>query len=223
MIQPFETIFAVPLDCNECIDSVSKSIYELNGITKVDANLNNQLVLVEGTAAPSMIISAIQTTGRDAILRGSGKPNSAAVVILETFDDSASSPVRGLARIVQVSSTISIVDTGVRGLAAGRYSAAFHERGDVTDGMASTGAVWRRLGDFSVGDDGTGSAVFECDIKVWEIVGRSLVVSGGPGGKAVFGVVARSAGIWENEKTVCACSGQTIWEERKEVVGKGMM
>lgn len=31
---------------------------------------------VEGTAAPSAIVDALQASGRDAILRGSGKSNS---------------------------------------------------------------------------------------------------------------------------------------------------
>jgi copper chaperone for superoxide dismutase len=46
------------------------------GISKVDANLKEQLVSIEGTAPPSAIVAAIQDTGRDAILRGSGKSNS---------------------------------------------------------------------------------------------------------------------------------------------------
>jgi hypothetical protein len=33
-------------------------------------------VSIEGSAAPSAIVEAIQSTGRDAILRGSGKSNS---------------------------------------------------------------------------------------------------------------------------------------------------
>jgi copper chaperone for superoxide dismutase len=46
------------------------------GIRKVTANLKDQLVSIEGTAAPSAIVEAIQSTGRDAILRGSGKSDS---------------------------------------------------------------------------------------------------------------------------------------------------
>lgn len=46
------------------------------GIEKISANLKEQLVTVEGNAAPSAIVEAIQNTGRDAILRGSGKTNS---------------------------------------------------------------------------------------------------------------------------------------------------
>lgn len=46
------------------------------GIKKVEANLKDQMVFIEGTAPPSSIVSAIQGTGRDAILRGSGTSNS---------------------------------------------------------------------------------------------------------------------------------------------------
>ncbi len=45
-------------------------------MTTVAANLEQQLVSVEGTAAPSAIVASIQSTGRDAILRGSGAADS---------------------------------------------------------------------------------------------------------------------------------------------------
>lgn len=46
------------------------------GIHNVQANLQDQLISVEGTAAPSKIVAAIQDTGRDAVLRGTGKAES---------------------------------------------------------------------------------------------------------------------------------------------------
>jgi copper chaperone for superoxide dismutase len=49
---------------------------EIPGIHKVSGDLKNQLISIEGNASPSAIVQAIQDTGRDAILRGSGKPNS---------------------------------------------------------------------------------------------------------------------------------------------------
>lgn len=39
----------------------------------------------------------------------------------------------------------------------------------------------------------------------------------------IVGVIARSAGVWDNEKMVCSCSGKNVWEERKEQVSKGML
>lgn len=60
------------------------------GIEKITADLKEQLVSIEGSAAPSAIVEAIQSTGRDAILRGSGKSNSTSAVV-----SCVSSPLRG--------------------------------------------------------------------------------------------------------------------------------
>ena len=91
-IPPFETTFAVPMTCEACIKDIKGSLSQLSGthfanvklcnynlragINKITANLEDQLVSIEGTAAPSAIVAAIEATGRDAILRGSGKSNS---------------------------------------------------------------------------------------------------------------------------------------------------
>lgn len=37
------------MTCDSCVKSVSDSLYSLEGITKVDVNLKDQLVAVEGT------------------------------------------------------------------------------------------------------------------------------------------------------------------------------
>lgn len=100
--------------------------------------------------------------------------------------------------------------------------------------------------------DGRGKVVEEIKWGVAEMVGRGIVVerndddsnnrgcgvndiatqrqsSGGGGeteqgvGTVVVGVVARSAGAWENSKVVCSCSGKTVWEEREEMVSKGIV
>lgn len=84
------------MTCESCIKDITGSLYKLSGIQKVDANLKDQLVSIEGTGsshemspltciehspdfasvAPSAIVAAIQSTGRDAILRGSGGSDS---------------------------------------------------------------------------------------------------------------------------------------------------
>lgn len=71
-----QTVFAVPLSCEGCIKSVSTSLYDVPGISSVKADLDSQLVSVVGTAPPSQIVAAIEATGKDAILRGSGKSDS---------------------------------------------------------------------------------------------------------------------------------------------------
>lgn len=84
------------MTCDGCVKDISGSLNKVEGmvsmgymlcvcicvanacvgVRKVDADLKNQLVFVEGVASPSSIVSAIQDTGRDAILRGSGTSNS---------------------------------------------------------------------------------------------------------------------------------------------------
>ncbi|KAF2398350.1 Cu,Zn superoxide dismutase-like protein [Trichodelitschia bisporula] len=242
-IPPFQTTFAVHLSCEDCIKDVSSSLFKLSGIKSVNADLQSQLVAVEGTAAPSAVVAAIQSTGRDAILRGSGAPNSAAVCILETHSTSVKDPVRGLVRIVQVAPTLSIFDVGIRGVSPGTYFATIRESGDISAGPESTGKVWEAvqeakglrtpsrgiLGTLEVGKDGVGSVFLDKPVRVWELVGRSIVVSKQRGQfdqedpDTLVGVIARSAGVWENDKTVCSCTGKTVWEERKEQVDRGML
>ncbi|OTB07153.1 hypothetical protein M426DRAFT_318175 [Hypoxylon sp. CI-4A] len=262
---PFQTLFAVPMTCDGCVKSVSDALYSLEGITKVDANLKDQLVAVEGTAAPSAIVSAIESTGRDAILRGSGSSNGAAVCILETYhrnekggdslvpasDPEASTEgsgasdreVRGLARMVQVSPTTTLVDLTIRGVTPGTYAASIREYGDLKLGATSTGPVWAGgsgttqprgiLGTVQVGQTGRAAVFLDHPFQVWEVIGHAMVVSRQQDGitdaglendeNTVVGVIARSAGMWDNDKTVCSCSGKTLWEERKDEVRKGMI
>ncbi|EMR72755.1 putative superoxide dismutase 1 copper chaperone protein [Eutypa lata UCREL1] len=271
---PFQTLFAVPMTCDSCVKSVSDALYSLDGITNVDVSLKDQLVTVEGTAAPSTIVSTIEETGRDAILRGSGSsntdadpprqcPTDAAVAILETYHHSqqggdelvpASAPeaattesgfedrhVRGLARIVQVSPETTLLDLTVRGVVPGVYSASIREYGDLKYGATSTGPIWiggsstaqprGLLGTLTVGKDGRGAVFLDHPFQVWEVIGHAIVVSSQEEGKGdlkndentIVGVVARSAGVWDNDKTVCSCTGKTLWQERKDEVKKGMI
>lgn len=243
MIEPFQATFQVPITCERCIEDISKPLYEIDGIKKVEANLKEQLVLVEGTAAPSAIVAAIQSTGRDAILRGSGQANSASVCILETHA-SVSNSIRGLARMVQVSKSFTLIDLTINGLSPGQYWATIRETGDVSRGPASTGGIWEALkqkvqgseeprgvfGTVDVDASGKGSVFLDRPVAVWEMIGRSMVVSKTKEGPfkqddpdTLVGVIARSAGVWDNDKMVCSCSGKNVWEERKEQVSKGIV
>lgn len=44
-----QTLFAVPMTCEGCVKDISNSLYKLDGISKVEANLADQLVRIEGT------------------------------------------------------------------------------------------------------------------------------------------------------------------------------
>ncbi|KAK4226093.1 superoxide dismutase [Podospora fimiseda] len=249
---PFQTLFAVPMHCESCANDISSALHKLQGITKVEPNVKEQLVTIEGTAPPSAIVEVIQATGRDAILRGSGTSNSAAVSILETYyhrhlseAQPSATPtgawvnqrlVRGLARLVQVSPTKTVIDLTVRGLPAGKYTASIREYGNLAAGATSTGPVWAegrgKLGEITIDDQGKGAVFLSSDFAVWEAIGHALLVTSTEekdGGElkndegTAVGIIARSAGVWDNDKTVCSCTGKTLWEERRDEVGKGML
>ncbi|PNY26716.1 Superoxide dismutase 1 copper chaperone [Tolypocladium capitatum] len=219
----FQTLFAVPLSCDGCVKAVSDQLYKLRGITKVEGHIEDQLISVEGS-----------------VLLG------AAVSILETFadrverqDENQDREVRGLARMVQVNSERTLVDLTIRGVAPGTYRATIREYGDLKGGVTSTGRVWSGgekeakgfLGRIEVGKDGRGAAFVDHAFQVWEIIGHAMVLTKQDEGthplqndeNTVVGVVARSAGMWDNDKTVCSCTGKTLWEERKDEVKKGLL
>lgn len=84
--------------------------------------------------------------------------------------------------------------------------------------------------DFDINSEGEGRFVGEVEWCVGDIIGRGMLVAPdseegkGEGEGVVVGVVARSAGVWENErKVVCSCSGMTVWEERDGMRRMGIL
>lgn len=147
--------------------------------------------------------------------------------------------------MVQVASNTTVIDLSIRGLSSGKYYATVREAGDISLGPESTGSVWESAqakregsasmargiwGTLDIGKGGMGSVFLDKPIQIWELIGRGIVVSRRDDQPldredvdTLVGVVARSAGIWENDKMVCSCSGKTVWEERKDVVKQGML
>jgi copper chaperone for superoxide dismutase len=126
--------------------------------------------------------------------------------------DSPHQDVRGLARIVQLQSTPprTFVEITMASYPPGLYDIVVRETGNLTNGVASAGRIIRVLGKVQVDERGWGEWFGEVEnLEVWKVVGHALSVD------QVAGVVARSAGVWDNMKKVCACSGRTIWEEHQ--------
>lgn len=204
------------------------------------------LVTTEGSIPPSEIVKAIQSTGRDAIIRGTGKPNSAAVCILESFDPKDfQQPVKGLARIVSVSQNDLFIDLTVNGLPKGTYYPSIRSSGNLSQGALSTGSLFYQLqpvevelpstlsttinalGATVVEQDGlfSGQSFLHAKLSIDDLIGRSVILSklkDEVTSDSLCGVIARSAGVWENDKQVCTCSGKTVWQERTDALNKGI-
>ncbi|SCV05701.1 LANO_0H13278g1_1 [Lachancea nothofagi CBS 11611] len=233
----FEATYAVEMHCDSCVKDITSCLSSIPDIS-LDFHVQQKLLAVTGAVAPSVIISTLQKCGRDAIIRGTGKADSAAVSILETFEPVGvnDTPVRGLARIVSVSDTKTWVDITLNGLHnQGNYYASIRECGDISNGAASTGGSIYRFPEpiecKSKSDLGknlySGQAFLSAPLQVWELLGRSFMVTTDPEhrpghGSEVCGVIARSAGVWQNDKQVCACSGKTVWQERLDAMNRNI-
>ncbi|CAH0698328.1 unnamed protein product [Spodoptera exigua] len=75
--------------------------------------------------------------------------------------------------------------------------------------------------------------------QVWDIIGRSVAVTerkddlgrgsspsskidGDSGTPIACGIIARSAGVFQNPKRICACDGVVVWDEKdRPLAGKG--
>ncbi|XP_023172631.1 copper chaperone for superoxide dismutase [Drosophila hydei] len=110
-------------------------------------------------------------------------------------------------------------------------------------GSPQADATNRHAGDLgNIRADETGRATFrfvDPALDMWDIIGRAVVITanaddlgcgsnpqsridGNSGERIACGIIARSAGILQNFKRICACDGVTLWDERnKPLAGKG--
>lgn len=246
MTKAFETLFNVDMKCQSCVDCINDALSQLKGLDSLKVDLQGGTVAAIGVTPPSEIVKAINLCGKDAVIRGSGKPNSAAVCILESFNpDEKFHPVKGLARLVEVSDDVVVVDLTVNGLPKGIYYPQVRTSGVLSQGAMSTGSLYRSLepitvdqpSDISLRINSIGAftsvsqnlfsaqSFFQFRVKVQDLIGRSIVLStvrDEVTNDSVCGVIARSAGAWENEKEVCSCTGKTVWQERNDALNRGI-
>jgi copper chaperone len=164
-------------------------------------------------------------------------------------EEEFSQKVFGICRFVQIAPKTVLMDltvrlppparVGLRGDTA--YNVYISSTGNMINPPATTGKSWMSLGRIEPDKDGYGDMFKEVEGELWEWIGRGCIVEAASGlseesrvegakadaqssiGKIFAGVVARSAGTWGNDKTVCACSGRTMWEEGREMDTKSML
>ncbi|XP_055373259.1 copper chaperone for superoxide dismutase isoform X2 [Condylostylus longicornis] len=228
----------------KCADKVIKA---LDGIGKVEVDVNLGRVIVNSTVPWSEIQDKIEKTGRKAVLCGFG--GQSAVVMINNKERSVKGVVRFSA--IDKNSSGCVVDGVIDGLSPGLHGIHVHECGDLSQDCNSVGDHYnprnsphgspmdppdkRHAGDLgNIRADDNGRATFrfiDPVLQVWEIIGRSVVISqneddlgkgkndrsrvdGNTGQRLACGIIARSAGILQNYKKICACDGVTIWDER---------
>ncbi|KAJ8957644.1 hypothetical protein NQ318_017535 [Aromia moschata] len=210
--------FAVQMTCNSCVEAVKKSLENASEIKSVDVNLDTGSVVVDSSLSTLDLQKRLESTGRKVAVRGYAG-SIAAVSIIEAGDKS-----------VQATPDVCIIDGTVDGLKPGPYQISVHEAGDLSRGCESVGDIYhpdktcsqRLYGNLgTVKAEAGGRAAFRLEddtLKLSDIIGRSFVIAEKPeenreGRRLACGVIARSAGLFQNPKTICACDGVTLWDE----------
>ncbi|KAJ8405391.1 hypothetical protein AAFF_G00318640 [Aldrovandia affinis] len=247
--------FAVQMTCDGCVNAVRTALEGAQGVQSVKIDLAREEVLVESALTSQEVLRLIESTGRRAVLKGMGVAEQDLGVAVAMMGGAG--PVQGVVRFLQVTEDCCMIDGTIDGLEPGPHGLHVHELGDLTKDCLSCGDHFNPAGrqhgapqdsERHVGDLGNilagsdGRALFRLEdsqLKVWDIIGRSLVVdsgeddlgrgghplskqNGNSGERLACGIIARSASLFQNAKQICACDGVTIWEERdRPLAGKG--
>ncbi|XP_065651571.1 copper chaperone for superoxide dismutase isoform X2 [Hydra vulgaris] len=230
--------FSVNMKDSSCVDKISSSLDQLQGIKSFEVDLDKQSVIVTTNLPSSIVQESLESTGMLAVYRGQGENSvnlGAAVAILKSGHQTY-----GLVRFVQKDLNSCIIDGSISKLSPFcKHAVHIHELGDLSNGCESTGDVYNPMpstnekivGDLgNISADSKGNSIFKFIdhyIKVWDVIGRSVCLHekdvdlktskhSDAGESIACGIIARSAGMLENLKKVCTCSGKTLWEEREE-------
>ncbi|XP_012142350.1 copper chaperone for superoxide dismutase isoform X1 [Megachile rotundata] len=246
--------FAVNMTCQNCVETVRKSLTGVNGIDNIDISLEKGNVVVETSLPYSVIQEKIEKSGKKAVLKGYGDNSSAVAMLGGNSGYSIGNKIMGVIRFAQTPDGC-IIDGTIDGLAPGEHGIHVHECGDISRGCDNVGEHFnpnnaahggpednvlnRHVGDLgNIVVNDTGRATFrKVDklIKVPDIIGRSLVVTekaddlgkggsptskidGNSGNRLACGIIARSSGLFQNTKKICACDGLTLWDERDKAL-----
>nr|XP_028956870.1 copper chaperone for superoxide dismutase, chloroplastic/cytosolic-like isoform X2 [Malus domestica] len=222
--QSFQTEYMVDMKCDGCVKSVKSKLETVDGVKSVEVDLNSQVVRVLGSTPLKTMTEALEQTGRKARLIGQGIPED--FLVSAAVSEFKGPNIFGVVRFAQVNMELARIEANFSGLTPGKHGWSINEFGDLTEGAASTGKVFKPsneakepLGDLgTLVSDESGNAFFSGvkeKLRVSDLIGRSIAIYE-TADKSDTGiaaaVIARSAGVGENYKKLCTCDGTTIWE-----------
>jgi len=223
--------FAVEMKTPCCVEKVKKAVNNLKGVSVLNLDLKAQRLMVEGAMPAESLKNAIEEqTGMSTVVVGQGSDqNLGAGVAAISFSDHG---VLGLLRLVQSSPSNCVIDGTVDSLPLSQpVYLSLHETGNVSQGCNSCGDLLKFGQQFNgilsrISPNENQRAEFRVntsDVKLWEMIGRCVVIHQGEkedvltgkSSRLACGIVARASGLFQNNKRFCACDGVTIWEQKE--------
>merc|ERR1719312_2303808 len=136
--------FSVDMTCYNCEKKVASALQK-EGINEYTIDIANQKVVVVTNKTSDVIKNAVESTGKLAVLVGSGIKGAAVAMLGKEGDYSSSGP-KGVVRFTQVDSEKCVIEGTTPAVGPGEHGLAIHETGDTSLGCVSLGGHYNPRG-----------------------------------------------------------------------------
>lgn len=209
--------FAVKVKGNECVDQIKRKLIEEANIKeesiKSVTDDNEARIVVSSNKNWIEIHEIIESCGVKSALVGFSEQSAVGILDKGSHADD----IKGVVRFCSIPNKKGIIIDGViDGLKPELNYLSIYEYGDVSDGCNNLGEIYQNSTyEVRVNDSGRGSIrTIDDNLTISELIGRAVCISNSQKEKLACGVISRSAGIFQNYKRICVCSGRVLWDER---------
>ena len=217
MTETTKVEFAVKIKGTECVEKVKNKLIEQAKLSESSINSviddNEARIVINSSVAWNQLHEIIESCGFESALVGFSDQSAVGII-----DKGNTTDIKGVFRFCSIPNKKGIVIDGVvDGLAKSKdHFLSIYEYGDISDGCKNLGEVYQNAA-YSIKSSNTGRSTIRTidnNLSIPDLIGRGVCISDSQNEKLACGVISRSAGIFENFKRICVCSGKLLWEER---------
>lgn len=209
--------FAVKIKGSECVDKIKNQLIQQAKLSESSINSiidDNEARIVINSDKPWVELhEVIESCGLQSALVGFSDQSAVGII-----DKGDSTNIKGVLRFCSIPNKKGIVIDGVvDGLDKYKdHFVSIYEYGDISDGCENLGDVYKNAKYDSKSNDIGRLTIRTIDnnLSIPELIGRGVCISDSQNEKMACGVISRSAGIFQNYKRICVCSGKVLWDER---------
>ncbi|KAL7043987.1 hypothetical protein ACKWTF_001731 [Chironomus riparius] len=209
--------FAVKIKGSECVEKIKNKLREQAKLSESSINTviddNEARIVIDSCLAWVTLHEIIESCGLESALVGFSDQSAVGII-----DKGNITEIKGVFRFCSIPNKKGIVIDGViDGLAKSKdHFVSIYEYGDISDGCKNLGEVYQNA-TYSIKSSDTGRLAIRTidnNLSIPDLIGRGVCISDSQNQKLSCGVISRSAGIFQNFKRICVCSGKLLWEER---------
>jgi len=209
--------FAVKIKSSECVESIKKKLIEQAKLSEASINSviddNEARIVIDSNKNWIQLHEIIESCGLQSALVGFSDQSAVGII-----DKGNTTDIKGVIRFCSIPNKKSVIIDGlVDGLVSSKdHFISIYEYGDISDGCNNLGEIYENA-TYNIKSSDTGRLTIRNignNLSIPELIGRGICVSNSENEKLACGVISRSAGVFQNFKRICVCSGKVLWDER---------